>query len=315
MTYIVTTVSGQKIDLGAAYSIQINKSKEAPADTLFAIFFSQKIHPEYKLIDVYTSENQLFFSGVVDEQKFEVAENGCFFTIKSRSKAAYLIDNEACAQVYKRPSLDIIFKRHIKPYGFSSISGNNSTFNATMEVDKGMSEWDVLEQFCSSCLGTFPLVNADGSIDASGQTENKKILFSNSGSGINYSYLSQKYNRYKLISEITFCEPYSAVYAGKVKDSELISNGIRRRKFITMSEDTSSAKKISVDTAKQMILDSKKKFNEIVIKCPGAIRSNIGKKCQISDSILGNLSNLIVYEIEYTLNKNGEFTVFTLLEA
>ena len=64
-----------------------------------------------------------------------------------------------------------------------------------------------------------------------------------------------------------------------------------------------------------MILDSKKKFNEIVIKCPGAIRSNIGKKCQISDSILGNLSNLIVYEIEYTLNKNGEFTVFTLLEA
>ena len=69
MTYIVTTVSGQKIDLGAAYSIQINKSKEAPADTLFAIFFSQKIHPEYKLIDVYTSENQLFFSGVVDEQK------------------------------------------------------------------------------------------------------------------------------------------------------------------------------------------------------------------------------------------------------
>ena len=100
MTYIVTTVSGQKIDLGAAYSIQINKSKEAPADTLFAIFFSQKIHPEYKLIDVYTSENQLFFSGVVDEQKFEVAENGCFFTIKSRSKAAYLIDNEACAQAF-----------------------------------------------------------------------------------------------------------------------------------------------------------------------------------------------------------------------
>lgn len=39
-------------------------------------------------------------------------------------------------------------------------------------------------------------------------------------------------------------------------------------------------KKISVDTAKQMILDSKKKFNEIVIKCPGAIRSNIGKNAR-----------------------------------
>ena len=39
MTYIVTTISGQKIDLGAAYSMQINKSREAPADTLFAIFF------------------------------------------------------------------------------------------------------------------------------------------------------------------------------------------------------------------------------------------------------------------------------------
>lgn len=315
MTYIVTTVSGQKVNLGAAYSIQINKSRETPADSLTAVFFSEKIHPEYKLIEAYTSENQLFFSGIVDEQKFEVAENGCFLTIKSRSKTAYLIDNEASPQIYKRPSLEIIFKRHIKPYGFTSIIGNKSTFNATIDVEKGMSEWDVLEEFCSSCLGTFPLVNADGSIDASGRVATKKILFSNTGSGISYSYISQKYNRYKLISEITVCAPYAAIYVDKVKDIELINNGICRRKFISMTEDTSSAKNISVDTAKQMILDSKKKFYEITIKCPGAIYAQIGNSAQINGSVLGPLQNLIVYEVEYTLNKSGEFTVFTLLEA
>ena len=315
MTYIVTTVSGQKVNLGAAYSIQINKSRETPADSLTAVFFSEKIHPEYKLIEAYTSENQLFFSGIVDEQKFEVAENGCFLTIKSRSKTAYLIDNEASPQIYKRPSLDIIFKRHIKPYGFTSIIGNKSTFNANIEVEKGMSEWDVLEEFCSSCLGTFPLVNADGSIDASGRVATKKILFSNTGSGISYSYISQKYNRYKLISEITVCAPYAAIYVDKVKDIELTNNGICRRKFISMTEDTSSAKNISVETAKQMILDSKKKFNEITIKCPGAIYAQIGNSAQINGSVLGPLQNLIVYEVEYTLNKSGEFTVFTLLEA
>ena len=315
MTYIVTTVSGQKVNLGAAYSIQINKSRETPADSLTAVFFSEKIHPEYKLIEAYTSENQLFFSGIVDEQKFEVAENGCFLTIKSRSKTAYLIDNEASPQIYKRPSLDIIFKRHIKPYGFTSIIGNKSTFNANIEVEKGMSEWDVLEEFCSSCLGTFPLVNADGSIDASGRVATKKILFSNAGSGISYSYISQKYNRYKLISEITVCAPYAAIYVDKVKDIELTNNGICRRKFISMTEDTSSAKNISVETAKQMILDSKKKFNEITIKCPGAIYAQIGNSAQINGSVLGPLQNLIVYEVEYTLNKSGEFTVFTLLEA
>ena len=315
MTYIVTTVSGQKVNLGAAYSIQINKSRETPADSLTAVFFSEKIHPEYKLIEAYTSENQLFFSGIVDEQKFEVAENGCFLTIKSRSKTAYLIDNEASPQIYKRPSLDIIFKRHIKPYGFTSIIGNKSTFNANIEVEKGMSEWDVLEEFCSSCLGTFPLVNADGSIDASGRVATKKFLFSNAGSGISYSYISQKYNRYKLISEITVCAPYAAIYVDKVKDIELINNGICRRKFISMTEDTSSAKNISVDTAKQMILDSKKKFYEITIKCPGAIYAQIGNSAQLNGSVLGPLQNLIVYEVEYTLNKSGEFTVFTLLEA
>ena len=315
MTYIVTTVSGQKVNLGAAYSIQINKSRETPADSLTAVFFSEKIHPEYKLIEAYTSENQLFFSGIVDEQKFEVAENGCFLTIKSRSKTSYLIDNEASPQIYKRPSLEIIFKRHIKPYGFTSIIGNKSTFNATIEVEKGMSEWDVLEEFCSSCLGTFPLVNADGSIDASGRVATKKILFSNAGSGISYSYISQKYNRYKLISEITVCAPYAAIYVDKVKDIELTNNGICRRKFISMTEDTSSAKNISVETAKQMILDSKKKFNEITIKCPGAIYAQIGNSAQINGSVLGPLQNLIVYEVEYTLNKSGEFTVFTLLEA
>lgn len=315
MIYTATAISGEKVDLGAAYSIQINKSREAPADSLTAVFFSEKIHQEYKSIDVFTSKNEIFFSGIIDEQKFEVTNGGSFLTIKSRSKAAYLIDNEATTQTYKRPSLDIIFKRHIEPYGFTEINGNKTTFNVTLDVENGMSEWDVLEKFCSLCLNTFPVVNADGSIDVSGNLDNKKILFSNADGRINFSNISQKINRHRLISEITVCEPYAAIYVDKIYDQDLINRGICRRKFINLSDENTFSKKISIDTVKQMISETKNRYREITVKCPGAIFAQIGSGCQINDYTLGTLQNLKIYEMEYNLNKTGEYTTFTLLEA
>ena len=315
MKYLATTISDEEIDLGPAYNVQINRSKEAPADSLTAVFFSQKKHSEYKNLAVYTEKNQLFFSGIVDEQQFEVSESGCFLTIKSRSNTAYLIDNEASPQIYKRPSLDIIFRRHVEPYGFTSVIGDKSIFNVTLEVEKGMSEWDVFEQFCRLCLKEFPIVNPNGVIDVSGRSESDLILFSNKNDGVNYSAVNQKYSRYKLISEITVCAPYAAIYVDKIKDQELINKGISRRKFISMSEDTETSKAISVSTAEQMIYESKKKFNEIIIKCPGAVYAQLGNKCEINDYTLGSIKNLQIYEIDYILNQNGEFTTFTLLEG
>lgn len=315
MIYIATTLSNEKIDLGPCYGCGMSKSQEAPADGLNAVFFSDKKHEQYKSIEVYSSENRLFFAGIVDEQKFEVISSGCFLTIKARSKAALLIDNEASPQMYKRPSLDLIFKRHVKPYGFTSISGNKSTFSATLEVERGMSEWDVLARFCSTCLNTLPVVNADGSIDASGTSASGTLTFSNDSNGINYTSIRQQYNRHKLISEIIVCEPYAPIYVEKIRDNGLIENGVSRRKFLSMADDTTSAEKVSIEAAEQMIAEAKKKFNEVRITCPGAIFAQIGSKARIEDHILGSLENLTVHDLEYSLSQNGEFTTFTLLEG
>lgn len=315
MIYIATTISNEKIDLGPCYGCEMSKSREAPADSLNAVFFSDKKHDQYKSIEVYLRENRLFFAGIVDEQKFEVISSGCFLTIKARSNAARLIDNEASPQMYKHPSLDLIFKRHVKPYGFTSISGDKSTFSATLEVESGMSEWDVLARFCSTCLNTSPVVNADGSIDASGACASGILTFSNDSNGINYTSIRQQYNRHKLISEIIVCEPYAPIYVEKIRDNGLIENGISRRKFLSMAEDTTSAEKVSIETAEQMIADAKKKVNEARITCPGAIFAQIGSKARIADRILGSLENLTVHELEYSLAQNGEFTTFTLLEG
>ncbi len=314
MIYIATTISDQKVNLGYAYSAQINKSFETPADCLNVIFPSNKKHEEYKNIDVYINENEKFFSGVVDEQRLEVTSSGCFLTIIARNKAAYLIDNEASPQDYTRPSLDIIFKRHVKPYGFTAIYGDLSVFSTIIEVTKGMSEWDVLEKFCSTCLNIFPTVNADGTIDATGSASFKKLYFSNVKGAVNYSSFVEKNYRYRLISEIIVCAPYEAIYIAKVKDQNLIDKGISRRKFISISADNDHAEKYSISTAEQMISNAKKKAHEIIITCPGAIFAQVGNKCEIDDSILGKVENLEVYEVEYKLNRNGEFTVITLLE-
>lgn len=314
MIYIATTISDEKIDLGPAYTAEINKSKDAPADSLNVVFPSIKEHSEYKYIDVYINEDKKFFSGIVDEQKFEIKNNGCFLTIIARSKAAYLIDNEASPQTYKRPSLKIIFQRHIKPYGFKSIDGDQSSFNVTIEVEKGMSEWDVLEKFCSSCLNVFPIINSDGTIDATGKEKQNKIYFSNTLNGTRYSSIVKKDSRYKLISEIIVCAPYQALYMAKVSDQESINKGISRRKFISMSTESDYAKQVSVNTAEQMISQAKLNAHEITLTCPGEVYAQIGNKGEIDDSILGKIENLSVYEVEYTLNQKGETTRIKLLE-
>ena len=60
------------------------------------------------------------FEAFCDRQKTFVDGTGCHTELWGRSDAAVLMDNEAIPQEYSRVTLQELFEKHIKPYGFQN---------------------------------------------------------------------------------------------------------------------------------------------------------------------------------------------------
>ena len=91
-------------------------------------------------------ERRLFYGGV-DETSVTAGAAGRRLKLLARGPGAVLLDNEALPWIYTNVDLQRIFDEHIKPYGFETlVYDNNAIFNH-YQVQKGMSEWEVLYNF------------------------------------------------------------------------------------------------------------------------------------------------------------------------
>lgn len=303
MKYEVLTIKNQTVDLGMPCSVKLNRSKDAPCDDINITFPIDKLIDEVKVIYVY-NQDKLIFKGIVDQQSIEYTSSGIFLNIVARSPASYLLDNEAKPQTYYRPSLKIIFEKHIKPFGFKGFIGNGKVFSSTFVISKGMSEWDVLEKFCNNYLRIQPRVTLDEYIDASGKSTNKEIIFSNAGGNLKYSSFSYKIRRHKRLSEIFVRATKNDSYSIKVSDYDAINKSIKRRRYLNATDESLTP----VIAGQNMISNSKKDAYEFILQCPGVVDINLGDKIKINDYVLGEFRDIFVKEIIYTLNSNFEMT-------
>ena len=101
-------------------------------------------------------DGEVFFRGLIDEQEVAIDSGGVSLQVCARSLAALLLDNEAIPQTYYVPSAKLIYQRHAQPYGFPAFSGRDKAFSAKLQIDKGTSEWEVIESFCRDHLGARP---------------------------------------------------------------------------------------------------------------------------------------------------------------
>lgn len=308
MRYIAKTLSGNLIDLGMPYTTTINKAKRVPADDLTVVLPTLKKFEELVSIEVLDDENKVFFSGIIDEQKTTCTKSGCFLSLISRSYAAYLLDNEALPQTYVNPSLDVIFNKHIRPYGFSDITGDKSTFYKSFTVYKGMSEWEVLESFCLSFLKVYPRVDSKFTVDATGKSSDVVWKFSNKGGGFNYSYILENNRRHKLISKVFARTSSKGPYSMEISDPENLRREVIKKRYINARNNLKAPELYG----KFMISNSKSKSYEIRIYYPGAINVSVGDKVIVDDLILGYIDNLVIHKIRYTLDQDLQNTEIVL---
>lgn len=298
MIYIGITPDGKNITLPQPVSVRLNRTEDAPADGFTGIFPLTGSFGEITGLRIYGTDGALCLDGLVDEQK-ESCGSGRFLTLTARSRSALLLDNEAVPQTYCMPSLETVFLRHVKPYGFAGWKGSNKVFPGALQITKGMSEWQAAQAFCRKFLRTEPVITG-GVFDASGERPQGNLLF-DLDSGVKYSSLTVQSKYVSLYSELYTQSGKSGNYAVTAQDTQAQGLGVKRRRFLASGTD-----------AEALIGSARRKAYSVTVLCPGEIPAKLRMAAAVRDKALGSTKNLYISEINYTLDADGEFTRFTL---
>lgn len=235
---------------------------------------------------------------------------GAYFESKlvARTKAALLLDNQARPQLYNRVSLNDIFERHVKPYGFAKINSPQNKTASNFLVKRGMSEWDVLSRFCKIVGLQEPYVLLNGTIEVNGRKTTKTIEFSNNNKERPFCDINVINRRVQSISQVFI--KHGCDYQLCVPDLKATSHEIFRKRYFE-SEYVNKQDKLA---DAEVYLKKKNKLNFLVnIVVPQFIDVNISDKVIVTYK-KGQISNLIVCGFKYEKNKLGHRTQLKLRE-
>lgn len=300
MRYEGVTVSGKVVALPAPESVQIRMDEDAPAHSFAAVFPVDAPTELFRTCRVWR-EDTLVFAGILDEQSVCVQKTGVTLRLTARSAAALLLDNEALPQTYVNPSLRQLFDRHAAPYGLPGMKGNRGAFRGKLTVKKGMSEWQVMEEFCGYFLGVTPRVTMDGIFNATGEASQERVFFSNQG-GVPYQSLIQNHWYHKRISELHLQAGVGGGYSGLVVDEATTKLGIQRKRYRAATRYMGN----------RSLKIARRKAEEWVLRCPCALFGELGAEASVSDPVLGQADGFTVAKISYQLDSGGEWCTVTL---
>lgn len=145
LNIFVELLDGSRKQIGGMTLFSWVCSADTPADSL-KVRCLQQIGTEVARIEVQSGGRRLF-RGFCDRQKTFVDGIGCHTELWGRSDAAVLMDNEAIPQEYRRVTLQELFEKHIKPYGFQNDLPQAAVLSH-FRVGKGVSEWEAFSDGC-----------------------------------------------------------------------------------------------------------------------------------------------------------------------
>ncbi len=311
MIYRLTAYGGETREFTKPASVRFSADRDAPAHSLEARFPLEPLGsgqrlPEFHTIQV-VKDGAVFFRGLIDEQTILVDGDGAGIEVCSRSMAALLLDNEAIPQTYYVPSTRLIYQRHAQPYGFSEFSGKDKAFSTKLQIEKGASEWEVIESFCRDALGTRPQVTFTGELQMEPQDPEAEALFSNCG-GIFYASIREERLRCKRLSQVLVRSERLGGYSTQVWDSRAAGDGILLRRLLNAVDDP----KTPVFRGQLLLDKSREQAYQLELACPGERILPLETRARVADPVLGDFEALKVSGISYRLDSAGEQTLVIL---
>lgn len=304
LSYFFTDKNGKKFEIKNVLTAEISADVDVPADELVLVMPYDERFRNADMFEVYDDE-ALVFVGQADEIVSIVQNSGAIAKLSVRSLAGRLLDNEAEPVTYVNPAAKFIFERHLKPFGIAGYDGDEHAFMGKIKIEKGMTEWQVLEKFCSGRYGKSPRITGAGFALMCGTYGGAKpIVFGRNGVG--YTSLREYIKPCKVISKVKLRTEEYGGYKSVIGNNSL-DGRIKRVRYVNAILDNNAVK-----TADRMIENGNRQSFEIMIECPKCLCGIVGRRAVIYDPLVGKREGLIVKSIKYSLKKNGESTTVVL---
>lgn len=305
----------EAVELGNAISVEINQELGVPADSMTVSFAYDGDFPSieriYALesdcidIDKSIQNGDVLFSGIVDEIILIADTSSATVKVYSRSLAALLIDNECKPTEYVNPSIEVIYNKHLLPFGITLDSKSVSKKRGTLTLHKGASHFKALESFCKAFLSTTPRIDHKG-ICKTDDTAVIESLFFDNNKGITFEYISICDNRYSRISKV-YVNAGSNDYDTIVSDSEALKMGVVRQRYLSLLNSKSG----TLSDVDDIIKNGRDNSFSVVLKSNERIINKLGCKAKVNVKQCEG-REFIVKALKYTANSKGESTTVNL---
>lgn len=308
---------GRKEILPNPIFIRINQEIAAMADMLTVSFAYCEDFPKLERIfavakssaDAFDAvdKGEVLFSGIVDEQTLTADSGSATITVYARSLAALLIDNECMAASYIDPSLDIIVRNHLEPWGITCADDGSLWCKGELRAYKDSTHAGIAESFCKNFLGTVPRVDHKGVFYTNVYRPKEKITFSNKN-GIPFDRISICESRYGRISKIFL--KTGRCYDTVLSDDDAVNAGILRERYL----DISANGEYSMLDADKLIANGIANSISCNVRCSDRIINMLGCFARVDMPTCENV-DFVVDSIDYQMKNGKEYTKIKLKTA
>lgn len=304
LSYFFTDKNGKRCKIKNVLTVEISADVDVPADELVLTVPYDRKYRNVDMLEAYDGKS-LVFVGQADEIVSIVHNSGAIVRLSARSLAGRLLDNEAEPVTYINPAAKFIFERHLKPFGIVGYDGDEHPFMGEIKIEKGMTEWQVLEKFCNGRYGKGPRITGAGFALMCGTYGGAEpIVFGRNGVG--YTSLREYIKPCKVISQVKLRTEEYGGYKSVVGNGSA-ADRIKRVRYVNAFLDNNAVK-----TADRMIESGNRQSFEIMLECAECLCGIVGRRAVIDDPLVGKRKGLVVKSIKYSLGKNGESTTVVL---
>lgn len=303
MKIVLVTTLGKEIIPSGIVSAVLTQTAEVACDSLSIKIIGGKSLDEIERVYAYKN-NKLIFNGYCDCQRTTADERGFETYIYARSSACLLVDNDAFAYTYNRPSAQSLFDAYAKPFGFSYKLDDICTFKK-YEVSSGSSLYGAINLLVSTITGNSIRINADNEIFMLKPSEN--ILSLN-----DFSVISAKsiINRSEPISAVNYKKEFSYLYDCHTYSQLAEKLGFSRQRYVNLAALPSWQRNYKIS---KMLKDSFKDYKRLEITLKGYVESELLQRFDYSGK-LGDFNDYLLFEKIYSIDENAEQTKLILRE-
>lgn len=286
----------------APLSLTMQMSLKIPADDV-TIIIPYKKYKTGATITV-TKNDSLIFRGIIDEEQIIFNKTGKFIKYVARSMAGLLLDNQAYPMEIGCSTQTFLGNTYLEPFSIDYEKGED-IYNGVINIEKGMTVYDVLYTYCKNKFGVIPRMDSKGMFYFKGGQTEKTVLFSNKD-GVNYSSLTEYKKPCEQISSV-FVMLDGQSYNYPINNPETEDTGIVRHRYLDGSINSNTPALM----AEEMINRSNCNYLSVKVTCPYCLSGVLGATAKVDAEDMEEYS-FIITELKYVLNSKGEETTLML---